>query len=133
MQPRPSADTHGPAAPNERNSIPRQYRTTPRQRPKNPQSRFIRGIAACRAKRVDVHRLGPAGGKIAQARWGIFWCLKKGTTDKFRFNLPASNGQVIATSEAYATKAACMNGIASVRKHAADAKVEDLTASKAKS
>ena len=25
------------------------------------QSRLIRGIAACRAKRVDVHRLGPAG------------------------------------------------------------------------
>lgn len=27
--------------------------------------------------------------------------LKKGSTGKFRFNLVATNGQVIATSEAY--------------------------------
>ena len=32
--------------------------------------------------------------------------LKKGSTGKFRFNLVATNGQVIATSEAYESKRA---------------------------
>ena len=33
----------------------------------------------------------------------------------FRFNLLATNGQVIATSETYANEDACLNGIESVR------------------
>ncbi len=53
--------------------------------------------------------------------------LKKGSTGKFRFNLLASNGQVVATSEAYGSKAAAMGGIRSVQKLAADATVEDQT------
>jgi uncharacterized protein YegP (UPF0339 family) len=53
--------------------------------------------------------------------------LKKGTTGKFRFNLLASNGQVIATSEAYESRAAALKGIESVRKHAADARLADGT------
>ena len=53
--------------------------------------------------------------------------VKKGAAGKFRFNLLASNGQVIATSEAYETKSACLKGIASVQKHATGAKIEDLT------
>ena len=36
----------------------------------------------------------------------------------FQFNLKATNGQVILTSEGYTTKAACLNGIESVRKNA---------------
>lgn len=40
---------------------------------------------------------------------------------KFRFNLKASNGQIIASSEAYESKAAALNGIESVRKNAPDA------------
>ncbi len=32
--------------------------------------------------------------------------VKKGTTGKFRFNLVSTNGQVVATSEAYTSKAA---------------------------
>lgn len=45
------------------------------------------------------------------------------TTDKsgqFRFNLKASNGQTILSSEAYTTKPACQNGITSVRENAQD-------------
>ena len=38
---------------------------------------------------------------------------------EFQFNLKATNGQVILTSEGYATKAACLNGVESVRKNAA--------------
>ena len=53
--------------------------------------------------------------------------VKKGTTGKFRFNLLSTNGQVVATSEAYNTKAAAHGGIRAVKKLAADAVVEDQT------
>jgi uncharacterized protein YegP (UPF0339 family) len=53
--------------------------------------------------------------------------LKKGSTGKFHFNLIATNGQVIATSEAYESKAAALNGIESVKKNAPVAEVEDQT------
>lgn len=48
-------------------------------------------------------------------------------TDKkgeFRFRLKAKNGQIIAVSEGYKAKASCLNGIESVRKNAAEGKVE---------
>ena len=45
-----------------------------------------------------------------------------------KFDLKATNGQVIATSEVYESKAACENGIASVQKNAPIAKVEAQTA-----
>lgn len=45
----------------------------------------------------------------------------------FMFNLKASNGQIIATSEVYTTEAACKNGIASVQKNAPIAAIEDQT------
>ena len=44
-----------------------------------------------------------------------------------KFDLKATNGQVIATSEVYTTAAACRNGIESVRKNAPAANVEDQT------
>ncbi|MEM7675866.1 MAG: YegP family protein [Myxococcota bacterium] len=43
------------------------------------------------------------------------------------FVLKAGNGQVIGRSEMYSSTQAMENGIASVMKNAADAKVEDLT------
>ena len=36
---------------------------------------------------------------------------------EFQFNLKATNGQVILTSQGYATKATCLNGIESVKKN----------------
>ena len=42
---------------------------------------------------------------------------------QFRFRLKARNGEIIASSEGYKTKASCENGIESVRKNAADAAV----------
>ena len=53
--------------------------------------------------------------------------VKKGTTGKFRFSLLSTNGQVVASSESYETKRAAMSGIASVRKLAADAVINDTT------
>ena len=41
--------------------------------------------------------------------------LKKSTDGQFMFNLKASNGQIILTSERYTTKASAENGIESVR------------------
>ncbi len=45
---------------------------------------------------------------------------KKG---EYRFKLKARNGEIIAVSEDYKTKASCMNGIESVRKNAPNAEV----------
>lgn len=55
--------------------------------------------------------------------------IKATKSGQFMFNLKASNGQVIATSEHYKTKAACLNGIESVKKNAPDAKTDDTTVS----
>ena len=41
----------------------------------------------------------------------------------FRFRLKARNGEIIATSESYTSKAACENGIESVRKNAPEAEI----------
>lgn len=53
----------------------------------------------------------------------------KKKTDKgnFRFNLTASNGQVIGVSENYSSESACDNGMKSVTKSAAGAKIDDQT------
>lgn len=44
-----------------------------------------------------------------------------------KFDLKATNGQVIATSEVYTTESACRNGIESVQKNAPIAEIEDQT------
>lgn len=44
--------------------------------------------------------------------------IKMGKTGKFRFNLKASNGQIILTSEAYDTRSSATKGITSVKKNA---------------
>ena len=44
-----------------------------------------------------------------------------------KFDLKATNGQVILTSEVYTTKAACQNGVQSIMKNAPVANVEDQT------
>ena len=48
---------------------------------------------------------------------------------EFQFNLKASNGQVILSSEGYKAKASAVNGIDSVRRHSQDdGNFERLTA-----
>ena len=51
----------------------------------------------------------------------------KETATGVKFDLKATNGQVIATSEVYSTEAACLNGIESVKKNCVG-EVEDQTA-----
>lgn len=45
---------------------------------------------------------------------------------EYRFRLKATNGEVILASEGYKAKKSCENGIESVRKNAADAKIEKI-------
>lgn len=53
---------------------------------------------------------------------------RKETRDKkIYFNLKASNGQIVGTSQMYGSDFACDKGIASVKTNAADASVEDKT------
>ena len=52
---------------------------------------------------------------------------------EFQFNLKASNGEIILTSEGYKQKASCLNGIESVKKNAQDeSKFEKLEAKNGK-
>ena len=51
----------------------------------------------------------------------------KNTATGVKFNLKASNGEIIATSEVYKSLRSCKNGIESVRKNAARANFEDQT------
>jgi uncharacterized protein YegP (UPF0339 family) len=53
--------------------------------------------------------------------------LYKDKADKYRFRLKAGNGQVIAVSEAYESKASAENGIESVRSNAPTATLDDQT------
>lgn len=54
---------------------------------------------------------------------------KKDTSSgKPMFNLKATNGQVIGTSETYSSASARDNGVASVMKNAPDATLDDQTA-----
>ena len=53
--------------------------------------------------------------------------LKKTDSGQFHFNLLATNGRVIATSESYKTKAAALNGIESIKKNAPVASTDDQT------
>jgi uncharacterized protein YegP (UPF0339 family) len=55
--------------------------------------------------------------------------LKRTSNDQFRFNLVASNGQTVATSETYTRKASALDTIESMKKHIADAETEDQTTS----
>lgn len=46
---------------------------------------------------------------------------------KYRFNLKAANGEIIAASESYPYKKSALKGIASIQKNAAGAKIADET------
>lgn len=54
--------------------------------------------------------------------------LKTSANDKYYFNLEASNGQVIGTSEMYESSSGRSGGIESVKKNAPDASVDDQSA-----
>lgn len=54
--------------------------------------------------------------------------VKNSSNGQFRFNIVASNGQVVATSETYTRKQSAMDTIASIQQSAPGANVDDKTA-----
>jgi len=54
--------------------------------------------------------------------------LFKDASGEFRFRLKAANGEIIAASQGYSSKAAARHGIESVKTNAATAPTDDLTA-----
>jgi uncharacterized protein YegP (UPF0339 family) len=61
-------------------------------------------------------------GNVLKARYQVY----KDIAGKFRFRLRAANNKILAVSEAYESKAGCMNGVKSVQKNC-DSKIEDKT------
>jgi uncharacterized protein YegP (UPF0339 family) len=51
--------------------------------------------------------------------------VKKSSNGEYRFNLLASNGQVVATSEGYKEKRSAMATIESIKKNVAAAATDD--------
>jgi len=60
--------------------------------------------------------------KLTNPKYEVF----TDTDSKFRFHLKASNGEIIAASEAYETKQGVLHGIEAVQ-NSCDAEIEDLT------
>jgi uncharacterized protein len=53
--------------------------------------------------------------------------ISKDKAGKFRFHLKSANGEIIAASQGYDTRASAEKGIESVKTNAPGAKVVDLT------
>jgi uncharacterized protein YegP (UPF0339 family) len=53
--------------------------------------------------------------------------VKKTSNGQYRFNMVASNGQVVATSETYTRKSSALDTIASIQQRANAAPVDDQT------
>ena len=53
--------------------------------------------------------------------------VKKSSNGQFRFNLIASNGQTVATSESYQQKKSALDTIASIQTNAGAATIDDQT------
>ena len=52
--------------------------------------------------------------------------IYKDSADNFQFLLRASNGEEIAVSKVYDSKASCLNGIKTVKETASKARIQDL-------
>ncbi len=50
----------------------------------------------------------------------------KDSKGEYRFRLKAPNGEIIAASEGYTSKQACLNGIDAIKKYALNANVEEV-------
>lgn len=74
--------------------------------------------AACQNGIESVKKNAPDEGRYE---------TKEAKNGKFHFNLKAKNGQVIGSSQLYASESGMKNGIASVAKNAPEAEVNDLT------
>jgi uncharacterized protein YegP (UPF0339 family) len=60
-------------------------------------------------------------------RMAAKFSVYKDKAGKYRFNLKAPNGEIVAVSESYPDKKTALKGIASVQKNAAVSKISDAT------
>ena len=90
-------------------------------------SEVYSSIAACRKGTQSVSNIAADANfaDLTQEQTALHpkFELYEDKSGQFRFRLKARNGEIVATSEAYTTKSACENGIASVRKNAPEAPV----------
>lgn len=67
----------------------------------------------------------PGANKFSGKEHAMSKFIVRRVASGIKFDLNAANGEQIATSEVYLTRAACLRGIASVRKNAPAAPVEN--------
>ena len=87
-------------------------------------SEVYASLASCKKGIASVQKNAPVAGvqdltdegaaAVKHPKFEVY-TDKKG---EFRFRLKATNGEIILSSEGYAKKASCLNGIESVRKNA---------------
>jgi hypothetical protein len=87
------------------------------------------GKVVLTSERYKTRRAAQAGIASVKKNCGQDGCYLRKTTPSgnYRFNLVATNGQVVGASQNYASYSGRNAGIASVKKNAKRAKVEDLT------
>ena len=61
-----------------------------------------------------------------KGKFRVYSIGDRGPHTYWYFNLIATNGRVIATSETYESKQACLKGLNSVRRNAPNAVVEEI-------
>jgi uncharacterized protein YegP (UPF0339 family) len=69
--------------------------------------------------------MAPDGRVLREAAMPAKFELSKGKAGKFRFHLKAPNGEIIAASQGYESKASAEKGIEAIKTHAPSATVED--------
>ena len=84
----------------------------------------LRGAAVVAGTKAAELAQSASQSPAASARIGRY-VLAKNSSGQFHFALHATNGQVIATSETYESRAAALNGINSIRKNAVQARLVD--------
>lgn len=72
--------------------------------------------------KLELNKTNQKGAYIMSGKFEVY----EDKSGKFRFRLKASNGQTIATGQAYKTKKSCMNGIESVKTNAANAEIVEV-------
>jgi len=94
-------------------------------------SEIYKSLDACRNGTQSIKKCAPAAAVEDQTVEGFAqeknpkFEIYKDKAGEFRFRLKASNGEIIAVSEGYKSKAGCKNGIESVRKNA-DSEIVEL-------
>ena len=78
----------------------------------------VQSVINC-APEANLHDLTGAEQEVKHPKFELY----EDNSGEYRFRLKARNGEIIATSEGYKTKTSCENGIASVRKNAAEGNI----------